>query len=125
MSLIAAKVFVLMFLPIAKFISGLALYSISKRLKVGGKRKELLLTLIYGLLSFGAGVLLAIVFLDILQVIQDSLNTAREHPKEVIGIRYVLPWQYFGSMLIFGIQLLEIDKFQCFPFFRIVVMQRI
>ena len=93
MSLIAAKVFVLMFLPIAKFISGLASHSISKRLKVGGKRKELLLTLIYGFLSFGAGVLFAIVFLDILHVIQDSLNTAREHPKEVIGIRYVLPWQ--------------------------------
>ena len=98
MGLIAIKVtcmfiakLVLMF-PIVEFMSGLTPYFISKRLQVGGKRKELLLKFISGLLSFGEGVLLAVEFIGLLQVIQDSLNTAREHPKEVIGIRNVLPW---------------------------------
>ena len=98
MGLIAVKVtcmfiakLVLMF-PIVEFISGLTPYFISKSLKVGGKRKELLLKCISALLSFGEAVLLAIEFIGMLQVIQDSLNTAREHPKEVIGKRYVLPW---------------------------------
>ena len=96
MGLIALKVtcifiakLVLMF-PIVEFITGLVPYFFSKRLKVGGKRKELLLKFISDLLSFGEGVLLAVEFIGLLQVIQDSLNSAREHPKEVI--RYVFPW---------------------------------
>ena len=91
MDLNGTKLVVLFVLTIIKLISGILPYFLLGIFKVNVDTRELLDNVIYGVTSYGGGVLFAVVVLHMLPEARESLNTAREQFEEVIKMKYILP----------------------------------
>ena len=89
MDLDGIKIAIAVFLPILKFISGLAPHYLVRKFKVLRNRQELLEKIIYGVSCIGGGVLICVVFVHMLPEARESLNTARKQSEEVIIILHI------------------------------------